>query len=164
MDRIKKKIGKKTVPEISKETLILQTYIEGLDNGAELSWEKIENDTGILMDNNNKAHLRTACKRARREYSCIYGYGIRLADTESVMPILTNRLVKIDKTVKRGEKSQKILQEQFFHTLSEKEQKDILFVGACFGAIRIAAENGKLIFKHEQPKQIKSGINIPFKQ
>lgn len=162
MGRSVRKNGRKTIPEVSKETLILQTYIAAQPDGADLSFEKITVDTGIQMDAANKDHLRTACKRAKREYSSIYGYGIQLADTGSVMPILTNRLVKIDRTVKRGEKSQKLLQERFFHDLDEKEQRDILFIGACFGAIRVAAENGKLIYHHKPPKQIPSEISIPY--
>lgn len=160
MGRIKQ--PKQTIPEISRETLILEEYIRNKENGVELSFEQITHETGITMDQYNKNHLRTACKRAKREYSSIYGYGIKIADTKSVMPILTNRLIKIDRTVKRGERSQKLLQQQFFNSLSEQEQKNILFIGACFGAIRVAAENGRLLFKQNTPKQIPSSISIPY--
>ena len=160
MGRIKQ--PKRTIPEISKETLILEEYIRTKEDGTELSFEQITHETGITMNTYNKNHLRTACKRAKREYASIYGYGIKLADDKTVMPILTNRLVKIDRTVKRGEKSQKILQEQFFNSLSEQEQKNILFIGACFGAIRAAAENGKLIYQKNNPKQIPSSMTIPY--
>jgi len=162
MDKIKKRKGKRTIPEVSKETLCFQSYIEGMSPGMVLSWDRIANDTGLEMNEANKAHFRTGMKRANREYSGIFGYGVKLAGSEDVMPILTNRLIKIDRTVRRGEKSQKLLQEQFFQSLSEKEQKNVLFIGACFGAIRVAAENGSLIFRREVPKQISSSIHIPY--
>lgn len=153
---------KKSIPEVCEETLRFQSYIEGMDDGVELSWSKIEHDTGIKMNEKNKAHLRTGIKRANREYLSIYGYGIRLADPEGVMPILTNRLVKIDRSVRRGEKSQKLLHEQFFRSLSEEEQKNVLYVGAVFGAIRVAAESGKSLFDREDPKMISAGESIPY--
>jgi hypothetical protein len=153
---------KRTIPEVCAETLRLQVYIEEQPDGAELSFEKIAYDTGISMDELNKGHLRSALRRSKREYSSIYGYGIRLADSASVMPILTTRLVKIDKTVRRGEKTQKALQERFFRSLSADDQKNVLFIGACFGAIRVAAENGKLLFQKPKPKQLTPGMTIPY--
>lgn len=157
------KSGKFTIPEVSKETLKLQSFIEKQEDGREISFQEIEKVTGVVMDYKGKQYLRSAIRRCKREYSSIHGYGLRLADTGDVMPILTNRLVKVDRAVKRGEKSQKLLQEQFFQSLSPGEQKDILFIGACFGAIRVAAENGKIIYQKKEPKQKSSGVSIPYK-
>jgi hypothetical protein len=151
---------RQTLPEVSEETLRLQTYIESIPAGMELSFEKIAYDTGLEMTQKNKNHLRTACRRANREYASIYGYGIRLADPGSVMPILTHRLVKIDRTVKRSEQTHKNLQTQFFDDLKDQEKKDILFIGACFGAIRAAAENGRMLYSREAVKQLPPGPSI----
>ncbi len=136
----------KTVAELSRETMILQKYIEEQEPGAELSFDKIARDTKIPMTGKNKAKLRCAMRRAKREYSSVHNFGVKLADSKSTMDLLTHKLVKIDRCVKRGENSQKNLQEQFFHSLDSIEQKNILFIGAVFGAIRVAAENGRVIY------------------
>jgi hypothetical protein len=89
------------------------------------------------------------------------GYGVRLADASGVMPILSSRIRRIDSSVKRADKSQKLLQEQFFESLSADDQKRILFAGAVFGAIRIAAEQGKQIYKRNQVSSPTISIPLP---
>jgi hypothetical protein len=135
----------KTIGEVNQDTLKLQNHIEPKAAGTVLGYDDIQRETGIRMDTTGKARLRQALKRSRREYSCIRGYGIRLAASADVMPILSTRITRIDSAVKRADRTQKILQEQFFSSLSEHEQRKILFAGAVFGAIRIAAEQGKQI-------------------
>lgn len=147
-----------TIAEISEETIKLQMYIESKQHGEELSFDRIAHDTGVVMDERNKQKLRVALKRAKREYSAIINYGIKLADSHSTMGLLTNKLVKIDRAVRRGERTQKNLQEQFFSSLNTQEQKEILYIGAVFGAIRVAAENGKVIYSKRNIKEIE---NIP---
>lgn len=151
----------RTIAEVSAETLKLQAYVEKLPDGTELSFHRIAHDTKLAMDETNKQHLRAAINRCKREYSSIRGYGIKLAESKDALPILTHRLTKIDKAVLRGEKSQKRLQERFIHSLNAEEQRQLLFAGAVFGAIRVAAQNGRLIYQKSDPKAIAGKINIP---
>uniref|UniRef100_A0A6M3L492 Uncharacterized protein n=1 Tax=viral metagenome TaxID=1070528 RepID=A0A6M3L492_9ZZZZ len=139
--------------KLSEETLKLQQYITTQEDGTELSYLEIEQATGIDMNERGKQILRRGIKRARREYSTIRGYGIKLACPETTLPILSGKIIKIDRCVKRAEKTHHTLQEQFFSQLSPEEQKQILFAGAVFGAIRIAAENGKLIYKRKNAEE-----------
>ena len=150
----------RTIGELSKDTLSIQSYLEDQDQGTELSYKNIEHFSKVKMDLNGKSKLRTALKRAKIEYSCIPKYGIKLADAKSTMNILSQKTIKIDRAVRRAEKSHKNLQEQFFESLDEVHQKELLYIGAVFGAIRVAAENGKVIYS-KKTKKISHSINIP---
>lgn len=154
------KIKMKTIPQVSDDTLKLQAFIEKQKEGTELSFNNIQSKTGIRMDEKGKSYLKTALKRSKMEYSSIRGYGIKIAETSDVMPILTNKLVKIDKAVRRGEKCQKNLQEKFFDSLDQQTQKQILFVGAVFGAVRVAAENGRVVYSKAKQIDSKARIDI----
>lgn len=144
-------MARPTVGEVSQEVLKLQAYIETLPEGSDVSWSEVEKETRIKMDIRGKAHFRTALKRAKREYSARHGLGMKLADPDSVMPILSTRYKKIDRTVRRADKTQRILQEQFFHKLTPQDQQQVLYAGLVFGAIRVAAQNGKLIYQNKKP-------------
>jgi len=150
----------RTIGELSEDTLSIQSYLQKQKSGKKLSYANIEHETGVSMDNNGKSKLRTALKRAKIEFSCIPKYGLKLADAGSTMNILSSKTIKIDRAVKRAEKSHKNLQEQFFESLDEIHQKELLYVGAVFGAIRVAADNGKLIYR-KKIKKFSNSINIP---
>lgn len=150
---------KQTIAEVSKETLLLESYLAKKKAGEELSYNKIETDTGVTMDETGKGKLRSALRRAKLEASTIKGYGIKLADVSSAMEIVTHRLNKIDRAVKRGEKTHKTIQEQFFSSLPPDEQKEILYLGAVFGAIRVASDNGKMVYSRK--KELTNTISIP---
>jgi hypothetical protein len=152
---------RKTIPQVSKETLLLQTYLERHKPGDEISFTSIEANTGVEMNYKGRGYLRTAIKRAKLEYSAIRGYGIKLADPGTTMPIMINKLDKIDRAVKRADKSHKNLQVQFFEKLSKEEQKQLLFIGAAFGAIRVAAENGKLLYQSKKSVSNAETLKIP---
>lgn len=139
-----------TVGQLTEQGLKLQVFIEGLEPGREISFLEVSKETGIAMSGEGRSALRRAMKRAKREYSAMPGWGVRLADASCVMPILSTRIRRIDSSVKRADNSQKLLQEQFFESLTAEDQKRILFAGAVFGAIRVAAEQGKMIYKKEK--------------
>ena len=159
---MKSRQNRNTICEVSETTLRLQEYIMTKPHGTELSYSRIAADTGIKMTEPNKQKLRSAIRRARREYAAIHVYGIVLADPGLVLPILSNRLIKIDRAVRRGDRTHKTLQEQFFAQLSPEAQQKVLFAGAVFGAIRIAADNGRRLHG-KKTKKISNmdSINIP---
>lgn len=139
----------KTLAKISEDTLTLIRYLEGVEHGQMLSYQKIEQDTGVKMDTPaGKSYLRTACKKLHREYSCLRGVGIELASPKSATTLVVGRLVKIDNAVKRGERTYNNVSIAFYNELPPAEQKQINFIGAAFGAIRVAAENGKYYLKN----------------
>jgi len=138
-----------TLAKISEESLTLINYLKSVEHGQILSYQQIEQDTGVKMSNSaGRSYLRTACKKLKREYSCLRGIGIKLADKETATTLVVGRLVKIDNAVKRGERTYNNVSIAFYNELSPIEQRTINFVGAAFGAIRVAAENGKYYLKN----------------
>jgi hypothetical protein len=152
---------KRTIAELDKESIMLQEYLSTQKTGAELSYIAIEHGSAVKMDQRGRAHLRRCMHRMKIEYSCSFGYGIKLADPGSVMPILSTRIHRIDRAVKRGDRSQKILQEQFFESLPADQQKQVLFAGAIFGAIRLASEQGRTLYKKRTSDSFQVHIDIP---
>jgi len=144
----------KTIAKISEESLKIVNYLEGIAHGETLSYDQIEKATGVKMDTKGRSYLRTAIKKLKREYSCIVGKGIELASAKSATNILVGRVVKIDNAVKRAEKTQTILVNNFYDQLQPIEQKQALFLGAVFGAIRVAAQNGKHYIQNATSNQM----------
>jgi hypothetical protein len=72
--------------------------------------------------------------------------------------LVIGSLVKIDNAVKRGERKYNNVSVAFYNELPPAEQKTINFVGAAFGAIRVAAENGKYYLKNA--KKVSQSIPI----
>jgi hypothetical protein len=143
----------KTIAKISEETLKIVNYLQAIPHGQILTYAQIQKDTDVEMSNSGKSYLRTALRKLKREYSCIHGIGIELASVKTATGIVVNRLVKIDKAVKRGEKTYKNMIVEFYNELPIREQKQINFIGAAFGAIRVAAENGRFYLKNTQASQ-----------
>jgi len=139
-------MARNVIAKVSEETLKIERYLEPLPPGEVISYEQIGLETGVKMDTGGKGKMRSALRRLRREYSPVKGYGIRLADASLVMPLLSHRVVKIDNAVRRGARTHLNLQTQFFASLTPDEQRQVLFAGAVFGAIRIAAENGRQLY------------------
>ena len=138
-----------TLAKISEESLTLISYLKDVEHGQILSYQQIEKDTGVKMNTpNGRSYLRTACKKLKREYSCIRGVGIELASVKTASTLVIGRLVKIDNAVKRGERTYNNVSIAFYNELPPIEQRQINFIGAAFGAIRVAAENGKYYLKN----------------
>lgn len=152
---------RKSIAVVSEETLKIQSYLGTVKDGETVDYRDIERGSTVKMDNAGKQKLRSALRRAKREYSPIRGIGIKLACPDMVVPILGNRIIRIDNAVKRADKTHKALQVQFFSSLTTEQQKQILFAGAVFGAIRIAAENGKMIYRKGKEGIGQNSIRVP---
>lgn len=152
----------KVIAELDKDSILLMDYLKKQKPGADLSYLGIEHGSKVKMDIRGKGLLRSALHRMRIEYTCKRGYGIVLADSALVMPILSTKITRIDRAVKRGDRSQKNLQQQFFASLLPEEQRQVLFAGAVFGAIRIAADQGRMLYQKNRKKELPSvKIEIP---
>ena len=149
----------RTVGYITEQTIKLYNYFKDILPGTELSYSKIELDTGIKMNETGKRYMRTALNKAKIEYELKWGYGIVLAEPDNVIKILNTKLIKIDNAVKKADKTNKNLV-TFFSELPPHEQKQVLMVGAVFGAIRVAAENGKRLY--QQKNKINNGQTIKY--
>jgi hypothetical protein len=152
---------KKTIGELNEQSLRLAEFLRGLEPGANLSYLQIENETGVKMDMQGKGYLRRCLKRLKLEYSCRSGYGVQLANAETVMPILSTRICQIDHAVKRGNRTQKLLQEQFYDLLTAEDQRAVLLAGAVFGLFRLAADQGRPLYNKRMAMPTAISIEIP---
>lgn len=150
----------KTVQKISEQTLKLVNYLKDIRPGEYLSYRDIEIGAGVKMNEKGKTYLRSAIRKLHLEYECRVNEGIVLASEKNTTRILVHRLTKIDNSVKKGEKTYKNLSFNFFDKLNDREQKQINFIGAAFGAIRLAAENGKRLFQVNKSQNNKK-IELP---
>jgi hypothetical protein len=154
-------MDRNVVAQVSEDTLKLQRVLGSKLPGETLSYDDLAAESEVRMDNSGKAKLRTALKRLRLEYSPVHGFGVRLAEPALVMPLLSSKIVRIDRAVKRADRTQKNLQVQFFSSLTPEEQRQVLFAGAVFGAIRIAAENGRQLYNAKTKQVGNNSVIIP---
>src|ERR1035437_9094044 len=119
-----------TLAKISEESLTLVNYLKDVEHGQILSYQQIEKDSGVKMNTQaGRSYLRTACKKLKREYSCIRGIGIKLASADTATTLVIGRLVKIDNAVTRGARTYNNVSVAFYNELSPAEQQQINFVG-----------------------------------
>ena len=154
-------MDRNVIAKVSEETLKIERFLDTKKPGDTISYDEIAHETGVEMTNDGKAKLRSALRRLKVEYSPVRGYGIRMADAGLVMPLLSNKIVRIDRAVKRADRTQKNLQVQFFEALTPDEQRQVLFAGAVFGAIRVAAENGRMLYGSNGKRSCGVNVSIP---
>lgn len=142
---------KKTIAKVSDETLRIENYLIGTSDGQFISYQEIEQNTGVKMNNAGKSYLRTALHRLNLEYSCVRGEGIKLADAANALTIVVDRVGRIDRAIKRGDRTNNNLISQFYNDMNDDDKKRILFVGSAYGALRNAARNSKLYLREIKP-------------
>lgn len=145
-----------TIAEVSKETLRLENILSASKPGEFISYKNIESLSGIKMDNRGKGFLRTALNRLKIEYTPVRGKGIELASASNAIAIVSRRVIKIDNSVKRAEKTTKRVTNQFYDKLSEHEQRNVNYLSAVFASLRAYSQSAKTFFKKTENKVINS--------
>jgi hypothetical protein len=130
---------RRTIREVSEDTLRLQAWLEKQPPDSEHTWEEIRHSSGVVMDIKGKATLRRAARRAKVAYATAWGEGIRIAGPASGGNIVLSRLNRVDGAVRTAERTYDCVS---LHTqqMPTDERRQIEFVGACFGAMRVAAQ------------------------
>lgn len=152
-----------SVAKASDEYLKLFAYVNQQQPGALLKYDDIQTEVGIPMTLANRTKLRRAILRSGREYAAVPNVGYQLADAASAMPILVHHMSGIDNKVKRTERAQRVVEKDFYAEMPAEQQQGVRFLGSVFGAIRLAAENGRKLY--DKPRPALSGgeatITIP---
>lgn len=143
-----------TIAEVSKETLKIENILKISKPGEFITYKNIEKISGVRMDNKGKSYLRTALNRLKFEYSPVKGEGIQLASPENAIAIVSKRVIKIDNSVKRAEKTTKRVTNQFYDKLTEHEQKNVNYLSAVFASLRAYSQSAKMFFKKTEHKPI----------
>lgn len=134
---------KQTLAEVSKETLTLEAYLSSLKPGESRTYVDIEVATGVRMDVVGRNRLRTAKKRANREYTVIRAVGIEMSSPTNGRAIVVERCVRVDNAVKRADKTAGIICAQHGAEMEPNERRQVEMIAATFGAIRVIAEQRK---------------------
>ncbi len=119
----------------------LVEYLDTQPDGEELSWERVEADTSIKMSNTGRAMVRQALRQRRRPYEAVRGMGIRLSHADTALTIARSKLVAIDHSVRRADKTQTELQDRHFEQMRTADQQKFLMLTSFFGAIRSVAKS-----------------------
>lgn len=144
----------KTIAKVSDETLKIENVLQSLKPGEEITYQRLKELSGVTMDNKGKAYMRTAMNRLKLEYSPMFGLGVKLCDSNVATQFIGTKVVRIDKAVRRAEKTTKRVTNQFYNQLNEHDQKQVNFIGSVFAAIRVYSTNAKQIFKKPDVKVI----------
>lgn len=145
-----------TIAEVSKQTLQIESVLKTAKPGDFITYKNLEILSGVKMDNKGKSYMRTALNRLKLEYSPRMGEGIELASPANSISIVSKRVIKIDNSVKRAEKTTKRVQNQFYDQLTEHEQKNVNYLSAVFASLRAYSQSAKVFFKKSEPKVINS--------
>lgn len=143
-----------TIAQASSQTLRIENVLKSSRPGDFITYKNIEALSGVKMDNKGKGYLRTALNRLKLEYSPVAGQGIELASAQNAIVIVSKRVVKIDNSVKKAEKTTKRITNQFYDKLSESEQKNVNYLSAVFGSLRAYSQSAKMFFKKTEHKPI----------
>lgn len=143
-----------TIAEVSKQSLKLENILKTFRPGEFIAYKNLESLSGVRMDNKGKGYLRTALNRLKLEYSPVVGQGIQLASPENAIAIVSKRVIRIDNSVKRAEKTTKRVTDQFYDKLGDHEQKNVNYLSAVFASLRAYSKSAKLFFKKTDHKPI----------
>lgn len=143
-----------TIAQASNQTLKIENILKSCKPGEFVTYKSLEGLTGVRMDNKGKGYLRTALNRLKLEYSPVSGQGIELASPSTAIQIVSKRVIRIDNTVKKAEKTTKRITNQFYDKLSEPEQKNVNYLSAVFASLRAYSQSAKTFFKRTEHKPI----------
>lgn len=135
----------KSNAKTQEEIQTLVTYFEGMPDGEEILWIRIEADTHLSMDvrGPGRANARRALRLLKRPYEAIVGSGIRLSAPDSAMTIVRSRFVRIDGAVKVADRTQRELSTRHLEQMHADDKRRMLVAAGFFGAIRAFAKDAR---------------------
>lgn len=131
----------RTVAQASDKFLRMVALVKEQPDG-----ELLEYQASGVKTMADRAMLRRAIAAAGRECSVVRNVGYQLADVRLAMPILSHRLRKVGRSIRRAEKSTKVISEQFFTAMPPEDQQQVLFLNAVWGTIRASTEMANKIY------------------
>ncbi len=133
-----------SIPEREAQVAKLADFFSGLPDGEEVSWLRIEADTGIKMDWKGRGLARRALGKLKRPYAALRGEGLRLSSPENATEIMNGRFIRIDGAVKRADKTREHIVHRHFEKMPAQEQQRMLVLAGFFGAVRAFAKEASV--------------------
>ena len=135
---------KPSIPERAAQLAKLADYFAGRGDGEELGWLRIEHDAGVMMDLPGRALARRALARLKRPYEAVRGEGVRLSAPSNSMTILRGKFVKIDRAVRRADRTRSQIADRHMAQLAPADQQRMLVLAGFFGAVRAFAKEAEV--------------------
>lgn len=135
---------KPSIPERAQAVAKLADYLAGQPDGEELTWLRIESETSVRMDMPGRELTRRALAKIKRPYEAIRGDGVRLSSASTSMTILRGRFVRIDRAVRRADKTLEQIADRHMAQLPQQEQQKLLVLAGFFGAVRVFAKEAEV--------------------
>lgn len=136
--------------EKQKQVAQLAQFFADRGDGEEISWMRIEAETGIPMRSRDVGRqlARLALRRIRRPYETLRGVGVRLSAPDNSITIVRGRFCRIDGAVRAADRTQKELSRRHLEQMSPQDQQRMIVSAGFFGAIRsIAKETSTKLLK-----------------
>ena len=132
----------------------LSVYFHAQPDGEEVSWLRVEHETSVVMDAKGRGLARRALARAKRPYVALRNVGVRLSAPETAMEIMGWRFVRIDRAVRKADRTRTILSGRHMEQMPEEGKQRFLALAAFFGAVRVIASEAKARLLGSQPPPV----------
>lgn len=139
----------RTIGQCSEDALILMAYLESTPPGVKLPYAQIEQDTGIEMNYNGKQMLYRALRRKKIDYDTVRGEAIIVVSADNGLKIVGKKTHKVVGAVDRATETTNRIAERFIEDMPPEKQKVLKLIQGAFGAIEIAKQQVKAIYKVE---------------
>jgi hypothetical protein len=144
----------KTIAEISKETVAIESFLKTCKPGEKIPYLVLEKETNVKMDTRGKAFLRSAMRRLRLEYSCIRGHGIELCSPKNATSIIAYKIIGVDRSVRRAHKTTRHVSDQFYHQLADDDKRQVAIAQSILSPIMTYAKGARMLFAKPVHKAI----------
>ena len=135
----------KSIPDVSTHTLNIEEFLKTRKPGDLVTYKEVEKLTGMSINAGARQYLYTAMRRLKLEHETIRGVGFRLGAPDNATKIVVQKVVKVDSSVRRAEKTHRNISTAFIDQLTPEEKRQIHYTGAIFGAIRLYSQQGRKI-------------------
>ena len=129
----------RTIPEISKETVLIEKFLESKTHGDFVSYAEVESATGVTMNYKGRAFLRTAIKRRKLKGMAARGVGYEIIDEKTAFTAIIHGTRKIERAVKGLHSTTKHVIGNFYNKLTDYEQKKVVQIESGCAALKMAA-------------------------
>lgn len=105
------------------ELLKLIDYFKIQPQGVELTYNQIEQETGVAMDTNGKSLMRRAIKESERVYKVNHALGIWLDCLENATEIVTIQTTRVRRSIEKTVQTIKVVKPRYYHLMPKQEQE-----------------------------------------
>jgi hypothetical protein len=117
----------------------LRAFIRAQDDGAVLDYLAVEQATGVAMDLDGRAALRSACKAENRGFQTRRGKCLELTSPSTVLTHQQERVSGIRKHVERVSKASEKDLRQHAAKMSTGDQQKVIRTNAFLTTVRMSA-------------------------